>query len=210
MGSWTWCFATTTWWAIRGAWQRSGAKECYRMTSGAKDGASTSGTTIPVCSSRVEAAHGARDRRATQPQQLTALGACSGAAGSLLPTHAALRPAGGCVRAVRAAAEADRGHRAAGAEYQKERKRKVKVGFGWQQRRWRAAERHHPTGRERMGSPTLQTLQEPIFCCFELLRNHNPLSAACARATVRRQRRRWSAGMYAASGCMHGCILLGS
>jgi hypothetical protein len=24
-------------------------------------------------------------------------------------------------------------------------------------------ERHHPTGRERMGSPTLQTLQDPIL-----------------------------------------------
>ena len=30
-------------------------------------------------------------------------------------------------------------------------------------RRWRAAERRHPTGRERMGSPTLQTLQDPIL-----------------------------------------------
>jgi hypothetical protein len=35
--------------------------------------------------------------------------------------------------------------------------------FGFQQRRWRAAERRHPTGRERLGSPTLQTLQDPIL-----------------------------------------------
>jgi hypothetical protein len=36
---------------------------------------------------------------------------------------------------------------------------------------WRAAERRHPTGRERMGSPTLQTLQDPILllsgACFQ-------------------------------------------
>jgi hypothetical protein len=42
--------------------------------------------------------------------------------------------------------------------------------FGFQQRRWRAAERRHPTDRERMGSPTLQTLQDPIllgaWVCF--------------------------------------------
>jgi hypothetical protein len=31
-------------------------------------------------------------------------------------------------------------------------------GLGFQQRRWITAERRHPTGRERMGSPTLQTL----------------------------------------------------
>jgi ferredoxin len=34
---------------------------------------------------------------------------------------------------------------------------------------WRAAERRHPTGRERMGSPTLQTFQDPILLllgCF--------------------------------------------
>jgi hypothetical protein len=38
------------------------------------------------------------------------------------------------------------------------------LGFGFQQRsRWRAAECRHPTGRERMGSPTLQTLQESIL-----------------------------------------------
>jgi hypothetical protein len=30
--------------------------------------------------------------------------------------------------------------------------------------RWRAAERRHPTCRERMGSLTLQILQDPIFC----------------------------------------------
>jgi hypothetical protein len=39
-----------------------------------------------------------------------------------------------------------------------------------QQRRWRAAERRHPTGRERMGSPTLQTFQDPLlllpWVCF--------------------------------------------
>jgi hypothetical protein len=28
---------------------------------------------------------------------------------------------------------------------------------------WRAAERHHTTGRERMGTPTLQALQDPIL-----------------------------------------------
>jgi hypothetical protein len=31
------------------------------------------------------------------------------------------------------------------------------------QQRWRAAERHHRTGCEMMGSPTLQTLQDPIL-----------------------------------------------
>jgi hypothetical protein len=40
----------------------------------------------------------------------------------------------------------------------------------FQQRRWRAAERRHPTGRERTGSPTLQTHQDPIlllpWLCF--------------------------------------------
>jgi hypothetical protein len=36
--------------------------------------------------------------------------------------------------------------------------------IGFQQRRSNtAAERRHPTGRETMGSPTLQTLQEPIL-----------------------------------------------
>ena len=30
------------------------------------------------------------------------------------------------------------------------------------QRRWRAAEHRHPTGRERMGSTTVQILQDPI------------------------------------------------
>ena len=39
------------------------------------------------------------------------------------------------------------------------------VGFRFQQR-WRVAERRHPTGRERMGSLTLQTLQEPICGCL--------------------------------------------
>jgi hypothetical protein len=45
--------------------------------------------------------------------------------------------------------------------------------FGFQQRlfRWRAAERRHPTGRERTGSPTSQTLQEPIV----------PLPLVCIR-----------------------------
>jgi hypothetical protein len=42
--------------------------------------------------------------------------------------------------------------------------------FGFQQRRWRAAERRHPTGRERMVTPILQTLQDPIlltpWVCF--------------------------------------------
>jgi hypothetical protein len=33
-------------------------------------------------------------------------------------------------------------------------------GWGFQ---WRAAERGHPTGRERTGSPTLQLLQDPIL-----------------------------------------------
>jgi hypothetical protein len=36
-------------------------------------------------------------------------------------------------------------------------------GFGLQAVRWRAAERRHCTGREGTGSPTLQTLQEPIL-----------------------------------------------
>jgi hypothetical protein len=35
--------------------------------------------------------------------------------------------------------------------------------LGFQQREWGAAERRHPTGRETMGSSTLQTLQEPIL-----------------------------------------------
>jgi hypothetical protein len=39
----------------------------------------------------------------------------------------------------------------------------MREGLGRQQRRWRAAERRHPTGCERMGSSTLQTLQEPIL-----------------------------------------------
>ena len=42
-------------------------------------------------------------------------------------------------------------------------------GFAFQQRRWRAAERRHPTGHERLGSPTLQTPQDPIllpWVCF--------------------------------------------
>ena len=38
------------------------------------------------------------------------------------------------------------------------------------QRRWRASERRHPTGRKRIDSPTLQTLQYPIlllpWACF--------------------------------------------
>ena len=41
-------------------------------------------------------------------------------------------------------------------------------GFGFRQ--FRAAERGHPTGRERMGSPALQTHQDPIlllpWLCF--------------------------------------------
>jgi hypothetical protein len=55
-------------------------------------------------------------------------------------------------------------------------------GFGFQQRRWRAAERCHPTGRERMGSPTLQTLQEPIlllpWVCFRSGRLSTKLCSA--------------------------------
>jgi hypothetical protein len=43
-------------------------------------------------------------------------------------------------------------------------------GFSNPKPGWRAAERRHPTGRERMGSPNLQTLQEPIlptpWVCF--------------------------------------------
>jgi hypothetical protein len=43
---------------------------------------------------------------------------------------------------------------------------------------WRAAERRHPTGCERMDSPTLQTLQDPIlllpWACFECFPNPNP------------------------------------
>jgi hypothetical protein len=42
-------------------------------------------------------------------------------------------------------------------------RQRPRLGFGCQQRRWRAAERHHPTGCERMGTAALQTLQEPIL-----------------------------------------------
>ena len=46
----------------------------------------------------------------------------------------------------------------------------VRFGFGFQQRGRRAAERRHPTGRERMDSTTLQPLQDPIlllpWACF--------------------------------------------
>ena len=37
------------------------------------------------------------------------------------------------------------------------------LGFCFQQRRWREAERRHPTGREIMNSPTRLTLQDPIL-----------------------------------------------
>jgi serine/threonine protein kinase len=44
-------------------------------------------------------------------------------------------------------------------------------GFGFQQRERREAERRHPTGRQRTGSPTLQKLQYPILLlpsvCFQ-------------------------------------------
>ena len=36
-------------------------------------------------------------------------------------------------------------------------------GFGFQRRQRRTAECRHPTGRERRGSPALQTLQDPIL-----------------------------------------------
>jgi hypothetical protein len=39
---------------------------------------------------------------------------------------------------------------------------------------WRAAERRHPTGRENMGSPTLQTLQDPILLLPWLASKHPP------------------------------------
>jgi hypothetical protein len=39
----------------------------------------------------------------------------------------------------------------------------TEVGFGFQQRGWRAAERRLYIDRERMGSPTLQTLEYPIL-----------------------------------------------
>ena len=46
--------------------------------------------------------------------------------------------------------------------------------------RWRAIERRHPTGRERMSSPTLQTLQDPILrlprLCFRGGGFPNPLA----------------------------------
>jgi hypothetical protein len=49
-----------------------------------------------------------------------------------------------------------------------------------QQLAWRAAERRHPTGRERMGSPSLQTFQDPIlllpWVCF---RGAEPWSLSC-------------------------------
>ena len=48
-------------------------------------------------------------------------------------------------------------------------------------RRWRAAERRHPTGRERMGSPTLRTLQDPIlllpWLCFRVAAFQTPNGA---------------------------------
>jgi hypothetical protein len=61
--------------------------------------------------------------------------------------------------------------------------------FGFQPRRWRLAERRHPTGRERMGSPTLKTLQEPILllprlCFFQRL--PNPKTHFGFHATTRR------------------------
>jgi hypothetical protein len=43
-------------------------------------------------------------------------------------------------------------------------------GFGFQRRPWRRVECRHPTYRERIGAPTLQTLQDPIlllpWVCF--------------------------------------------
>jgi hypothetical protein len=44
------------------------------------------------------------------------------------------------------------------------------VGFGFLQRGWRVAERRHPAGRERIGSPTLQTLQDPVLLCLWTVR----------------------------------------
>jgi hypothetical protein len=38
----------------------------------------------------------------------------------------------------------------------------VSIGVGFRFQR-REGERRHPAGRERMGSPTLQTLEEPIL-----------------------------------------------
>ena len=45
------------------------------------------------------------------------------------------------------------------------------LGFGFQRQE---TERRHPTGRERMGSPTLQTLQNPILLLPGLLSNPRP------------------------------------
>jgi hypothetical protein len=59
------------------------------------------------------------------------------------------------------------------------------------QRRWRAAERRHPTGRERMGSPTLQMLHDPILLlhcvCFRGGPNPDSVPAPVERAAERRQ-----------------------
>jgi hypothetical protein len=58
--------------------------------------------------------------------------------------------------------------------------------------RFPAAERRHPTGRERMGSPTLQTLQDPIlllsWLCF---RGGKPFPVALDRLR-RREAKRFS------------------
>jgi hypothetical protein len=65
-----------------------------------------------------------------------------------------------------------------------------------------------------MGTAALQTLQEPILLlpsvCFRVCGSF-PYPTLCRRkCPCRHHRRRWSAGMHAASGCMHGCVLLGS
>jgi hypothetical protein len=57
--------------------------------------------------------------------------------------------------------------------------------FGFQQRRWRAAERRHPAGHERMGSPTLQTLQDPILLLPWLCSRGGGFPNPCLSPTAR-------------------------
>jgi hypothetical protein len=70
--------------------------------------------------------------------------------------------------------------------YKRNTTRKRRAGFRrWASRRWRAAERRYPTGRERMGSPTLQSLQDPIlllpWSCFRADDFPNPWSGSHRR-----------------------------
>jgi hypothetical protein len=51
---------------------------------------------------------------------------------------------------------------ARGSVYRRRVSFPVSIGVGFRFQR-REGERRHPAGRERMGSPTLQTLEEPIL-----------------------------------------------